>query len=79
MSGRWQLVLSPNTLYLRNSPPLLFRTLSTELASAPSSYALPEQAPVAWFVMQRAVDAFRELHGRFPIASETSMSQVRIP
>jgi hypothetical protein len=42
------------------------RTLANEICSAPSFFVQPEQAPVVWFVLQRAVDAFRERHGRFP-------------
>ena len=52
------------------------RTLAEEFSAAPSTYPQPEQAPVAWLVMQRAVDKFRETHGRFPQLSESSALQV---
>jgi hypothetical protein len=50
-------------------PRLCFRALEGELMSATSLYAQPEQAPIAWLVMLRAVDAFREHLGRFPSSS----------
>ena len=32
-------------------------------------YAQPEHAPIVWFVMQRAVDSFRAIYGRYPCSN----------